>query len=66
MSTQQGMPTHYQSASQSQQVSNQQNATNQQQFASPQKNNQPQNVALLQPSALAPQPSQQSPVAHQQ
>ena len=62
-STQQDIPTYSQS-SQSQKVPNQQNAAIQQQFASPQANTQ--NVAPPQLSAPAPQPFQQSSVAHQQ
>ena len=64
-STQQGTPTDSQST-QSQQLSNEQNATSQQQLASPQANTQPQNVATSQPSTPAPQPFQQTSVAHQQ
>ena len=64
--TQQDTPTHSQSTPKGQQVPNLQNATSKQQFASPQANTQPQNVALPQHSAPAPQPFQQSPVAHQQ
>ena len=41
-------------------------AANSQQFAKPSHNTTPQNVAPPQPSAPAPQPFQQSPVAHQQ
>ena len=64
--TQQGSPTQSQPIPDSQQVPNLQNAASQQQFASPQSNTQPQNVAPPEPSAPAPQPFQQSPIAHQQ
>ena len=47
-------------------TSPQQTAVNQQQFTTPPHNTTSQNVAPLQPSAPAPQPFHQSPVAHQQ
>ena len=59
------MSNHFQSTPNSNGTSPQQTAANSQQFAKPSHNTPPQNVAPSQPSAPAPQPFQQSPVACQ-
>ena len=61
-----GTSNHFQSTPNSNITSPQQTAAPSQQFVMPSHNAPSQNVVSLQPSAQAPQPFQQSPVAHQQ
>ena len=61
-----GTSNHFQSTPNSNVTSQQQTAAHSKQFATPSHNTPPQNVASWQPSAQAPQPFQQSSVAHQQ
>ena len=61
-----GTSNHFQNTSDSNVTSPQQTAANSKQFSTPSHNTPPQNVASWRPSEQAPQPLQQSPVAHEQ